>query len=121
MLVPLTYIFPGSNQPCSIRATELATPLKVFTQQGGLALLAQHLPLVYPESLRFSTVDQAALPASSPDAMDGDWVKVDGCNDAYEVTMPSPNASPLSSGCVANSSLLLRIWTTDSSAAPRRT
>jgi hypothetical protein len=61
----------------------LPTPLQVFTQQGGLALLAQHLPLVYPETLRYSTLDKV----STPDALDGDWVKVDASDDIYEVNV----------------------------------
>lgn len=61
----------------------LPTPLQVFTQQGGLALLAQHLPLVYPETLRYSTPDKAA----TPDAIDAEWVKVDANDDIYEVNV----------------------------------
>ncbi|XP_034239276.1 baculoviral IAP repeat-containing protein 6 isoform X4 [Thrips palmi] len=61
------------------------TPLEVFARHGGLALLAEHLPLVYPETLRYSTQDKPAPTASSPDAMDADWVKVDGTHiDLYE-------------------------------------
>lgn len=61
----------------------LPTPLQVFTQQGGLALLAQHLPLVYPETLRYSTPDKVA----TPDAIDAEWVKVDANDDIYEVNV----------------------------------
>jgi baculoviral IAP repeat-containing protein 6 len=61
----------------------LPTPLQVFTQQGGLALLAQHLPLVYPETLRYSTPDKV----STPDALDAEWVKVDASDDIYEVNV----------------------------------
>jgi hypothetical protein len=55
----------------------------VFTQQGGLALLAQHLPLVYPETLRYSAPDKV----STPDALDAEWVKVDANDDLYEVNV----------------------------------
>jgi len=61
----------------------LPTPLQVFTQQGGLALLAQHLPLVYPEMLCYSTPDKVA----TPDAIDAEWVKVDASDDIYEVNV----------------------------------
>ena len=62
------------------------TPLEVFANHGGLALLAEHLPLVYPETLRYNTQDKPQPNVSSPDAMDADWVKVDGTNiDLYEV------------------------------------
>lgn len=61
----------------------LPTPLQVFTQQGGLALLAQHLPLVYPETLRYSTPDKV----STTDALDAEWVKVDASDDIYEVNV----------------------------------
>lgn len=61
------------------------TPLEVFANHGGLALLAEHLPLVYPETLRYNTQEKPQQTATSPDAMDSDWVKVDGTNiDLYE-------------------------------------
>lgn len=61
------------------------TPLEVFANHGGLALLAEHLPLVYPETLRYSTQDKPQPTVSSPDAMESDWVKVDGTNiDLYD-------------------------------------
>ncbi|XP_063222017.1 baculoviral IAP repeat-containing protein 6 isoform X2 [Bacillus rossius redtenbacheri] len=58
----------------------LPSPLQVFTQQGGLALLAQHLPLVYPDTMRHFIPDKA-IPLDVPD---GEWVKVDASDDIYE-------------------------------------
>lgn len=40
---------------------------------GGLALLAQHLPTVYPETIRTSNVEKPTA-----DATESDWVKVEG-------------------------------------------
>ncbi|XP_069689782.1 baculoviral IAP repeat-containing protein 6 isoform X2 [Periplaneta americana] len=82
----------------------LPTPLQVFTQQGGLALLAQHLPLVYPETLRYSTPDKV----STPDALDAEWVKVDASDDIYEVndledSLPAGSSSPGAGGNRPNS------------------
>ncbi|PNF18833.1 hypothetical protein B7P43_G01653, partial [Cryptotermes secundus] len=82
----------------------LPTPLQVFTQQGGLALLAQHLPLVYPETLRYITPDKV----STPDALDAEWVKVDANDDIYEVndledSLPAGSSSPNAGGNRSNS------------------
>lgn len=40
---------------------------------GGLALLAQHLPTVYPEAIRSAILEKAP-----PDTSDSEWIKVDG-------------------------------------------
>lgn len=40
---------------------------------GGLALLAQHLPTIYPEAVRPTTAEKSA-----PDQSDSEWIKVEG-------------------------------------------
>ncbi|KAG8233771.1 hypothetical protein J437_LFUL003842, partial [Ladona fulva] len=72
----------------------LPSPLLVFTQQGGLALLAHHLPLIRPDALlRLSPPDTRIMsggqssqqqPPSPPDGIDTEWVKVEPNEDIYE-------------------------------------
>lgn len=62
------------------------SPLQVFTQQGGLALLAEHLPLVYPETLLYFRSSTAPVTLQAADQVDADWVKVEASDDIYEVS-----------------------------------
>ncbi|XP_049817886.1 baculoviral IAP repeat-containing protein 6 isoform X3 [Aethina tumida] len=64
-------ISPKTQQP-------FGNALQVFSAMGGLALLAQHLPAVYPEAVRFPTEKTAAEQSES------DWIKVEDCDDIYE-------------------------------------
>ncbi|XP_057657017.1 baculoviral IAP repeat-containing protein 6 isoform X1 [Diorhabda carinulata] len=57
----------------------ICSALQVFSSMGGLALLAQHLPTVYPEAIR-----SAILEKSPPDSSDSEWIKVDESDDVYE-------------------------------------
>nr|CAD7427712.1 unnamed protein product [Timema monikensis] len=72
----------------------LPTPLQVFSQQRGLALLAQHLPLVYPDTLRYSIPDKLFI----PDTVDAEWVKVEAGDDIYEDLDDSVQAGGSSPG-----------------------
>ena len=60
--------------------------LHVFAGVGGLALLAEHLPLLYPEVTR-----QVTPLDSSKDGGSGggnpDWVAVESAEDIYEVSV----------------------------------
>ncbi|XP_066597963.1 baculoviral IAP repeat-containing protein 6 isoform X2 [Prorops nasuta] len=56
--------------------------LGVFSTGGGLAILARHLPLVYPDSGRSL---HPAEKSPSPEQADADWVKVELTDDIYEV------------------------------------
>lgn len=40
---------------------------------GGLALLAQHLPTIYPEAVKTAASEKPAT-----DLSDSDWIKVEG-------------------------------------------
>ncbi|KAB0803392.1 hypothetical protein PPYR_00362 [Photinus pyralis] len=53
-----------------------SSALQVFTSVGGLALLAQHLPAVYPETVRTSPTEK-----SSSEQSESDWVKVEAASD----------------------------------------
>ncbi|XP_065342145.1 baculoviral IAP repeat-containing protein 6 isoform X6 [Cloeon dipterum] len=61
----------------------ISTPLQVFAQMGGLALLAKHLPLVYPQALKIQPPEMSKNP--SPDPVDADWVKVEVSEDFLDV------------------------------------
>ncbi|XP_046401534.1 baculoviral IAP repeat-containing protein 6 [Ischnura elegans] len=78
-----------------LESSGLPSPLLVFTQQGGLALLAHHLPLVHPDALlQPSPPDSLVLGAApstssqpqppSPPDIDTEWVKLEANEDLYE-------------------------------------
>lgn len=99
-------------------SSSLITPLQVFSQRGGLALLARHLPLVYPEAMRFPTSQVSSWPTVSaaeksnaiasttpPDHIDADWVKVE-CPDEFEDfvdALPTGSGSPGAGGLSGSS------------------
>ncbi|XP_014679554.1 PREDICTED: baculoviral IAP repeat-containing protein 6-like, partial [Priapulus caudatus] len=74
----------GEGASVAERATATAadvrpqpTGLQVFASVGGLALLAEHLPLLYPEVTQAATMS-VAPPERAPDLGIGtDWVKVE--------------------------------------------
>ncbi|KAF7274270.1 hypothetical protein GWI33_013063 [Rhynchophorus ferrugineus] len=57
----------------------ICSALQVFSSIGGLALLAQNLPTIYPETVRLPNVEKSTLEQS-----DSDWVKLEECDDIYE-------------------------------------
>lgn len=67
------------------------TPLQIFASVGGLALLAEHLPLLYPEISRQITAAESG--ESTPNLSNGgdnanDWVTVDNYpEDFYMVSL----------------------------------
>lgn len=77
------------NKESLLSMPQFPSPLQVFTQQGGLALLAEHLPLVYPETLLYfrSSTSPTAPPPQASDQVDADWVKVEATDDIYEVIL----------------------------------
>ena len=52
----------------------LSSALQIFSSMGGLSLLAQHLPTVYPEVIQTPNVEKPTMIENS----DTDWVKVEG-------------------------------------------
>lgn len=74
-----------------LACASLPTTLQVFASMGGLSLLAQHLPLLYPEISRqispksgSDKTDSAKVPNSS---LECDWVKVDAAEDMFDVSL----------------------------------
>ncbi|KAI5705732.1 hypothetical protein M8J75_001299 [Diaphorina citri] len=64
-----------------LNTPHLQTPLQVFSQLGGLALLAQHLPAVNPDAFQFPALDRCE-PGSKymyycEEQSDAEWVKID--------------------------------------------
>ncbi|KAM0728904.1 Baculoviral IAP repeat-containing protein 6 [Formica fusca] len=59
----------------------IESSLGVFSAGGGLAVLARHLPLVYPDSGRPSFFVEKS---PSPEQTDADWVKLETNDDIYE-------------------------------------
>ena len=74
----------------------LPSTIEVFSRTGGLGLLAKHLPIVYPETLRQIAVGSKItssvgvvthIDKESPVAMsDADWVKIENADDFYDVS-----------------------------------
>ncbi|CAG7720785.1 unnamed protein product [Allacma fusca] len=78
----------------------LPSTIEVFSRTGGLGLLAKHLPVVYPETLRQIAVGSKFtgnvglvthhVDKDSPVAMsDADWVKIESADDFYDEMMDS--------------------------------
>lgn len=72
-----------------LTSSTFPTPLQIFAGVGGLALLAEHLPLLYPEISRQITAAESG--ESTPNMTNGadtsnDWVTVDNYpEDLYTV------------------------------------
>jgi len=72
----------------------LSSALQVFSSVGGLALLAEHLPLLYPNFSRHSSpVDvvrdsantNVGLSSIGVSGIGHDWVTVESAEEIYEV------------------------------------
>lgn len=82
----------------SANTPALSSALQVFSSVGGLALLAEHLPLLYPEFSRQSTpVDMmrdlgsgAVGLSGSTGAIGHDWVTVESAEEIYEEIYEPP-------------------------------
>ncbi|XP_050306481.1 baculoviral IAP repeat-containing protein 6 isoform X2 [Anthonomus grandis grandis] len=57
----------------------ICSALQVFSQMGGLALLAQNLPTIYPEAVRITSNEK-----SISDQSDSEWIKLEEADDIYE-------------------------------------
>ena len=67
-----------------LQTSHFTSALQVFSSVGGLALLAEHLPLLYPEFTRqASPVEVTKDPALSN--LGHDWVTVESAEEIYEV------------------------------------
>lgn len=93
-----TTIIPGV-----FRIPPLPSTVEVFSMLGGLGLLAKHLPIVYPETLRQIAVGSKFtgtvgvvmnMDKESPVMMnDNDWVKIEAADDFYDEMLDSMVAS----------------------------
>ncbi|XP_015440195.1 PREDICTED: baculoviral IAP repeat-containing protein 6 [Dufourea novaeangliae] len=73
----------------------IESSLGVFSAGGGLAVLARHLPLVYPDSRRPPPVTEKT---PSPEQTYADWVKLEGSDDMFEIIEEGgSNSSPQTS------------------------
>jgi len=81
--------------PGVFNITPLPSTVEVFSRIGGLGLLAKHLPVVYPETLRQIAVGSKFtgsvglvmnVDKDSPvGANDNEWVKIESAEDFYDV------------------------------------
>jgi len=79
--------------PLSVDNPALSSALQVFSSVGGLALLAEHLPLLYPDFSRHSspvdivrdTANTNVGLSSSGVGLGHDWVTVESAEEIYEV------------------------------------
>lgn len=81
-----------------------SSALQVFSSMGGLALLAEHLPIVYPETVRAPITEKPTTTATT-ELSESDWVKVEGVDDIYEdleVDSVGTSTSSKPSGCIPN-------------------
>jgi len=77
--------------PDVYKISPLPSTVEVFSRLGGLGILAKHLPVVYPDTLRqiavgskFSGTCGIFMNDSFGIASD-DWVKVENSDDFYDV------------------------------------
>ena len=86
----------GATTDIAINSADLpvlTSALQTFSSVGGLALLAEHLPLLYPDfSRQAASLDVTRDPATSGVGMSGnvsgfghDWVTVESAEEIYEV------------------------------------
>ncbi|XP_043273976.1 baculoviral IAP repeat-containing protein 6 isoform X1 [Venturia canescens] len=71
---------PKLNDSELLNYRHIESALGVFSAAGGLAVLAKHLPLVYPDSGRPPPFMEKS---PSPEQPDADWVKVEVSDDTY--------------------------------------
>lgn len=70
-----------------LQAQNFTSALQVFSSIGGLALLAEHLPLLYPEFSRQATPAEVSKETAVPGSIGHDWVTVESAEDIYEVSI----------------------------------
>lgn len=73
------------NQVLLCSAT-FPSALQVFASVGGLALLAEHLPLLYPEITRQAASPEATTDNNNVADIGQDWVTVESSDEFYDVS-----------------------------------
>jgi len=79
----------------SVDSPALSSALQVFSSVGGLALLAEHLPLLYPDFSRHSSPVDIVRDSANTNAglssggvgLGHDWVTVESAEEIYEVSV----------------------------------
>ena len=71
----------------------MPSPLQRFSTRGGLSLLAQYLPTVYPDVI--SRKNQNTVPEKEKSPPMNDWVKLEPNDDIYE-DLEDPLSEPSS-------------------------
>ena len=66
-------------------------PFQVFASVGGLSLLAEHLPVLYPEVSKVSYLSEetsckGSVNAGTSTLMGHDWVTLESADDLYDVS-----------------------------------
>ncbi|XP_041353670.1 baculoviral IAP repeat-containing protein 6-like isoform X2 [Gigantopelta aegis] len=74
-----------------LRSPGFPSALQVFASVGGLALLAEHLPLLYPEITRQASSPEATTENNNIADLGQDWVTVESSDEYYD-----PYVEPLS-------------------------
>ena len=74
-----------------LESPALPSALQVFASVGGLALLAEHLPLLYPEVSRQVSppAPGPSHPHPTPANIASDWVTVESSDFSFEVGVTS--------------------------------
>lgn len=92
--------------PDIFNVSAVPSTIEVFSRMGGLGLLAKHLPVVYPDTLRQIAVGTKitgsvglvmGVDKDSPVTMDAEWVKIESADDFYDVSdsLNSMNDCPI--------------------------
>jgi len=85
---------PSPDVSTIFNVPPLPSTVDVFSRMGGLGLLAKHLPVVYPETLRQVAVGSkftgtvglvTNMDKDSPHTAEHDWVKIENADEFYDV------------------------------------
>ncbi|KAK9873573.1 hypothetical protein WA026_023130 [Henosepilachna vigintioctopunctata] len=90
----------GDSNNILTKHQSYSSALQVFSAMGGLALLAQHLPTIYPETARPPPAEKMTTEQS-----DSEWIKVEeilDCDDIYEDETVGTSSPSKSVGVVSN-------------------
>ncbi|ESP03095.1 hypothetical protein LOTGIDRAFT_157060, partial [Lottia gigantea] len=67
-----------------LSTSPIPTALQVFASVGGLALLAEHLPLLYPEITRQASATETVTDNTNGNDIGLDWVTVESSDELYD-------------------------------------
>ncbi|KAK6180714.1 hypothetical protein SNE40_008714 [Patella caerulea] len=86
--------------PDEILLTSSSTPsaLQIFASVGGLALLAEHLPLLYPEITRQAATTEPVTENNNVADIGLDWVTVESSDELYDPYVEPVSPAPTTRG-----------------------